>query len=1197
MTTAWVARPDVPPPRGRGADLVATMLQEKDAVRGNGRSAVADPEPSAVPHAALAGVAVRCRGPMRISVDGMRVRQIGGKPGAVLAYLATRESATRDELSALLWGTRFRTQARQSVRQALLTLRRELGEDAIRAEGEIVSLALGALPADGGSGDGGSGDGVPSSDVAALRAVAAMPAERRAAEWARMAAHFPALAPDEPTRPLAGHGITEPGFLAWVAELRQEVATLWNAVHANAMPAEPDALPRLDIPTVLAWTVADEDALYHRHGVERGSAIVAAAEEAVGQAAAAFGGSPLAGRGRVMCFGYEADFETAAEAGIDAALRATAALANIGGTFGIGVASGVALHDPRMAPGLWGTPITTAERLAERAVRAGVPVVSDARTQRATLGQFAFERVASEPHATDAQAAWTPTGRRWRPRHAPLGRPFGRLRGRADELAQLNASWDAATGGEGRAALVTGTAGIGKSRLCAALRANARAAAAARITLQCRPFGVRRPFHPLVDFLSGLGAGGQAEPVRALLELLEDPDGGFDPEAYRDRVFDALGHALDALCAAGPLLLLIEDVHWADELSLDAIEWLIDELQDRALLVVLTARDGPQADRTAALAVERIPLGELNSDDLTALVAHRRRRPPGDVDVRGIVERAGGNPLFAEALASFGRGTPGSGAQVAQGARGLPVSIEGLLHDRVEALDGETLTVLRGASALGFACERRDLERLVADRDGTVGVGAALDRLRDAGLLAGDPHDRGRVAFRHALIAEATYNATPRPERRDLHHAIAERGLGGTAADASVLAYHLFGAERWAEAAEAAMDAAEDAIARSAVATGRGLLAMARRALLREGRERNADPTARRGLELRLATLQGTTEIARNGSGAARTSRHYDRAIEFAERADGDDDDIGFPLYWGWWFTATDFRTMAERYELLERRFAEAADREIKLQTLHCGWASAVNSGAPAHAIALVTEGLDLYDPPRARESCARFGNHDTRVCGLGVRAQALWLRGEREAAMADAARAVSAAGELGHVGSILHAYDSSLLVASWDGRRDDVVRLAVDMEKMARARSIPGAVAKSIIFAGWARGATDAEAGLAQMERGLELQRRTETTEDEPHYEDMRAELLIAVDRAKEAVEAMEAAIDASRRSGHLVWIAALHRRRALALRAAGASRAEVETALETACLAAGEQGAVALERMAARDLERLVAAKDAAR
>src|SRR5215208_1966138 len=268
---------------------------------------------------------------------------------------------------------------------------------------------------------------------------------------------------------------------------------------------------------------------------------------------------------------------------------------------------------------------------------------------------------------------------------------MGPLVGRASELEHLDAALRRTQSGVGATVLVAGDAGIGKTRLLGELMERARAAGAQVLSGRgIDLIGPELPFVPLIEAL---------RPVGELGELLAVAD------QSRLRLFEELLGLLTRLSRSAPVLLVLDDLHWADDSTLDAVAFLAHNIADRRIVLVAAYR--PESERLPAglvRAATLVELGPLPPDELAAVLAALRPERSAAALI-GIAERAEGNPFFAEEL-------------LAASARHdtLPPVLRTLLLQRIAQLDGRCQGVLRIAAAAGRDVPYR-LLAAVADLD------------------------------------------------------------------------------------------------------------------------------------------------------------------------------------------------------------------------------------------------------------------------------------------------------------------------------------------------------------------------------------------------------------------------------------------------------------------------------------------------
>ena len=440
--------------------------------------------------------------------------------------------------------------------------------------------------------------------------------------------------------------------------------------------------------------------------------------------------------------------------------------------------------------------------------------------------------------------------------------------GRTDTVAALDDALAQVAAGDPRLVLVAGEAGIGKTRMARELADRARADGHRVLWGECVPLQAGElPYAPIVAALRGL-EDDELEGLVAQLREGRDAAGAQVPA----QLFELLLRALGRLAEETTTVFVIEDVHWADAATQDALRFLARNLRRERLLFVVTLRTdepdvpAPLRELLAELARsahgERLDLARLSAADTALQVA-------AIVDTPALAEwvhaRAEGNPYFAEELLA---------ARIA-GEDALPESLRDVLLARMARMDGPPRQLLHVAAAAGRDIDHELLERAAGLDEAT--LGAALQELVDAHFLVCDPASE-RYRFRHALAREAVYAQLLPPRRRALHAALAqaldaavpERDRG--AAEWAALAQHWEGAhedEAALHASVAAATAAHDVYAFQAARThlerARGLWS-------------RVEPAARpAGLD--------EVELLRRLAEAARHAGDRDAAIPVAEAA------------------------------------------------------------------------------------------------------------------------------------------------------------------------------------------------------------------------------------------------------------------------------------------------------------------------
>jgi class 3 adenylate cyclase len=378
--------------------------------------------------------------------------------------------------------------------------------------------------------------------------------------------------------------------------------------------------------------------------------------------------------------------------------------------------------------------------------------------------------------------------------------------GRESELAALEAALTDAIGGRGQVTLVAGEAGQGKSALLRLFDERARAAGARVMLGECTEVEARRPFGPFIDAL-----------VAASLPLPEELAGGPGAmaavEVERYRVHAGFARTLAAAARENPLVLAIEDLHWADEATLELVPYLARKLRGERMLLLATYRSDelhrlhPLNHLLAELARGRlareIKLHKLSEDEIAIVMqkALGLDRAPTTAFRQAIYERCEGNPFFVEEVLraliergdlSYREGAWRRTKDVAEIS--IPVSIRDAVQQRLHSLLPDARRVIDLAAVIGQRFEF-ELLREVANMD----EGVVLDALRAAidGQLVTEDDPGGEeetYRFRHALTRESILAELLQRERRVMHRAVGEaierNAVADAAAHAEELAYH-----------------------------------------------------------------------------------------------------------------------------------------------------------------------------------------------------------------------------------------------------------------------------------------------------------------------------------------------------------------------------------------------------------------------
>jgi DNA-binding SARP family transcriptional activator/tetratricopeptide (TPR) repeat protein len=487
----------------------------------------------------------------------------------------------------------------------------------------------------------------------------------------------------------------------------------------------------------------------------------------------------------------------------------------------------------------WSRRAVTLDPLSEDATRALMAALAAAGDRPAALAAYQrlAERLRRELRLAPSEPTWRLAERiRTQPAPAPAAvidrptraRPVALpLVGRTPEVAALRAAWDAASDGAGGFVTVHGEPGIGKSRLAnevaeLAARGGAWVVAGAASDVPGPPLTpwievcgalARRlgelPAHPWVSALAPL------LPARLPAETGTRP-----PDVAQARLFEGVVALLEECCDRAPVLLLLEDLHAADEASLALLAYVVRRAASQRLLVIATRRERPVRDRLSVLEQGQrqggtmradVALGPLEDDAVSHLA--RASGAPSDDAVARVVAVAEGNALLAVAA-----------AHALSVGDSLPLGLRGAVRSAGARLPDDARLLVRTLAVAG-----RDLDPAEAATRAGVELASALPPAEDEGLLT---YAGGRLRFRHALLRDAVYADIPAAERVERHaRAAAELRTTGSHERAAEAAMHLRAAGRSRESGHLLLEAGAQARRVGALADATALLRDATEAL------------------------------------------------------------------------------------------------------------------------------------------------------------------------------------------------------------------------------------------------------------------------------------------------------------------------------------------------------------------------------
>ena len=892
------------------------------------------------------------------------------------------------------------------------------------------------------------------------------------------------------------------------------------------------------------------------------------------------------GDGVLAYFGYPRAHEDDAERAIRAALAIAVAERSATGDSNvhIGIATGTVVvgggvgaeRGPARSADAEISAVGSALNLAARLQPLAEPgmVVVSAETRRLAGGLFEYRDLGR--HALKgfdaAVPAWQVIGERGvRSRfHALRASNLTPFVGRQAALDEMRRAWHAVRQGAGQAVLVSGEPGIGKSRLAEAVDARIVGRDCLRLWYYCSPNLQGSPFAPVIRYLSfaaglqgtddnptrlaklaaflpaALRGSDDALPLLAGLFAIDAPStalASMSPQRHRQRLLQVLLALLREHAQRGPVLLVVEDLHWIDPSSDELIGLIVDALPTMPLLLVLTARpefQPPWDERAHVKHLALAPLGRDETRTMIGLLCGERALPAATVEQ--IAQRTDGLPLFVEDLT---RDLLEHEVALPAGAPArIPATLNDSLMSRLDRL-GSAKAVAQVGAVIGREFSHELLAR-VAGRDEET-LREDLLHLIGAGLLVSRrPGAVPVYAFKHALVRDAAYASLLKKESAALHvriaRALAEHFTETAASEPELLANHHAAAHDDANAVHYLVQAAKLSARRCGFVEA---IAQLERALqLLAAQPASAQRTR---LELRVQLALGGVYAEHRGFASAPCAAAYDRALALCREL-GDPPEI-FPVLAGIGaveITRAGFarcRALAE--ETLQRAAGQPAQSPFVMGHLLLGGTQFL-CGELEDARRQLDEALRIYERQHAAGRPARQVMYvqDQKSTGLCYLALALTIGGQPAAGRRAALQGLAHSETLGGA----HTVNFSLcyLAATLHIQRDHAGALAHGQRSLQAARDQGFATwigpSEAIVGAQRVQHG-EIEAGLEQISRGIGDYTGTRALAYQPFWIALRAEGLAAAGRLDDARAALDDAIGIALRHGERFYLAELLR------------------------------------------------------
>jgi DNA-binding winged helix-turn-helix (wHTH) protein/predicted ATPase len=796
--------------------------------------------------------------------------------------------------------------------------------------------------------------------------------------------------------------------------------------------------------------------------------------------------------------------------------------------------------------------------------------------------------------------------------------------GRDVERTLLRERWAQATDGLGQVVVLSGEAGIGKSRLVQVMTEHVAAEPHLRLEWRCSPYSQHSAWHPVIAHLhrmlrwhqdtapearlrtleAVLTAAGLALPdvVPLLAALLSLPlpvryaPLTLTPQQQKQKTLDALCTWLLTEARRQPVLFIVEDLHWSDPSTLELLTLLIDHGPTARMLILLACRPEFQPPWTPRAHVTHLTLGRLSRSQVEYMILQRTRGkslPPAVV--AQIVAKTDGVPLFVEELTTIvlesgllQEGPDGYELWGPLPSLAIPTTLHGTLLARLDRLHPAKAVAQLGAT-IGRTFAYELLQAMAPLDEATMQHG--LRQLVEADLVyqQGLPM-QATYTFKHALIRDAAYESVLRSTRQEYHQRIAqvlaERFPETVEAEPELLAYHLTEAGLHAPAVEAWQKAGQHSVARSAYVEA---IAHVTKGL--EVLTCLPETSTRCEQELTLLMTLGVPLMLTKGYAAPEVGSVYARARALCEQRGETPQRLRIVLgLRNFYQVRGDFHTARVLGEQGVALAQQGPDDALRVHA-HMHLAHTLFSlGEFGRVRDHVEQGMACYDPQRQRAYTSSQGK-DAGVNSLTLLAWSLWYLGYPTQALTRIQEALALAQRVAHPPSWEYALSSAAelyqLRAEVSAARAHVERaLAVSRQQDSAFREAVGT-----IFFGWALVMQEeAATGIPQMTQGIAAYRATGAEAGRHYWLGMLAEAYGKAGQINEGLTALAEALAVVEKNGECYYEAELYRLKgALLLGQTAPDACQAEACLQQALAIAQRQQARSLELRAALSLSRL--------
>ena len=808
---------------------------------------------------------------------------------------------------------------------------------------------------------------------------------------------------------------------------------------------------------------------------------------------------------------------------------------------------------------------------------------------------------------------------------AAVRRGLTPLVGREAEITLLLERWAQAQDGQGQVVMLSGEAGIGKSRLVQELQARVEQEGATRLVFRCLPDHQQSALYPVIEHLQRLLQWHREDTLEAKFDKLEHVLQGYglplqemtplfaallslpapvhypplhlSPQRQKQQTQATLIAWLVAEAERQPVLAVWEELHWADPSTLEFLGLFLEQAPVARMLTLLTYRPEfhpPWATRShhTALTVSRLTRPQV--EEMVGWVTGGKRLPAAVVEQ--IVAKTDGVPLFVEELTKMvlesGFVREAEDGYVLSGPL-QPLAIPATLQDSLMARLDRLLTA-KGIAQLGAVLGRQfsfELLQAVSHLDEAT-LQRELHQLVEAEFLHqhGSP-PQATYMFKHVLIQEAAYQSLLKRTRQQYHQGIgqilAARFAETVETQPELLAHHYTEAGLIESAIVYWQLAGERAVERSAHVEAvmhltRGL----------EVLQTLPDTPQRAQQELHLQTALGPALIATKGYAASEVEHTYARARALCQQS-GETPGLFSALRGLWVFNEAraEYQTARQLGEQLLTLAQTLQDSMLLIEAHRALGNTLFWLGEFASARTHLEQGMALYDPQQHRSLAFLYGTDPGVVC-LSYTAWALGLLGYADQALQKSDEALALAQRMSHFHSLALALTWAIYLHQARGELQAVQERVETLVTLAAEQRFPYWLALGTILGGWALSQQrQAAAGIAQMHQGLAAYRATGAELFRTYWLALLAEAYGTAGQVQEGLQVLDEALALMEKNGERYWEAELYRRKGELLLQSGVWGSEqgAEVCFQQALAVARRQQAKALELRATLSLSRL--------